>query len=364
MGQNINLNTEVLNLDISIIVVALNESATIEECLQSILSMDYQSGSFEIIVVDGGSKDGTIDIVNQIVEKDTRVRLIMELRKGTSAARNTGFFASKYDHVAFTDADCVVPRNWLRVLHDAFVVEQGNDPSVAAVGGVTKTDEQVSGKFVKALELSLNSSLGSFQFSTTGKSYFKRREVKDIPTLNILLDKSKVEDVGAFDESLRSEAEDAELCYKLVKHGYKLISTPESSVVHKYRSGPGQWWRNMKRYGRGRMRLMKRYPDMINIFYLMPIIFLLSLIFSPVIAAASYYHFNWPDFITYFFMLPLLYFPMIISFSLFIAKANKRLDLFPRIALAYMVTHIGYSLGELQGIFRSIKSGGLSDKTK
>jgi len=353
----------VLNLDVSIIVVALNEANTIKECLDSLLNMEYSGGTYEIIVVDGGSKDGTDEIVNEYTMKDSRVSLIIETRKGTSAARNTGFFSSKNDFVAFTDADCVVPRRWLQVLHDAFVEERDRDPMVAAVGGVTKTDEKVSGHFVKALELSLNSSIGSFKFSTTGKSYFKRREVKDIPTLNILLDREMVKEVGAFDESLRSEAEDAELCYKLVKNGYKLISIPESSVVHKYRSGPRQWGRNMRRYGRGRMRLMKRYPDMINIFYILPIVFFLSFWVSPFITLLSMFYFEWPIWLSLFFALPLLYLPLVTGYSLFISITNKRKGLFPLITAAYIITHMGYSLGELEGLFKTKKAGGLSDKS-
>jgi len=352
----------VLFLNISVIVVALNEVRTIEECLDSLLALDYADGEFEIIVVDGGSTDGTAEIVDKCQESDPRVRLIPEPRKGTSVARNTGFFNAKYEYIAFTDADCVVPTNWLQILHDAFVEEKAKDPKVAAVGGVTKTDEEESGRFVKALELTLNSSFGSFSFSTTGKSYFKRREVKDIPTLNILLDREIVAEVGAFDESLRSEAEDAELCYKLVKNGYKLISIPESSVIHKYRSEPGQWWKNMNRYGRGRMRLMKRYPDMINIFYILPIFFFLSILMSPILAALSHGYFVWPLPVTLFFALPLLYFPLIALFSLFISSANKRKDLFFLITYAFIITHLGYSLGEIQGLFRSTKDGGLSDK--
>lgn len=349
-------------LNISVIVVALNEKNTIEKCLDSLLSIDYQSGEYEVIVVDGGSTDGTAEIVRRFEGSDQRVRLITELRKGTSAARNTGFFKSKYEYIAYTDADCVVPKQWLQVLHDAFVDEKARDPKVAAVGGVTKTDEEVSGRFVKALELALNSSFGSFNFSTTGKSYFKRREVKDIPTLNILLDREIVREVGAFDESLRSEAEDAELCYKLVKNGYKLISIPESSVIHQYRSEPKQWWRNMKRYGRGRMRLMKRYPDMINIYYILPILFFLSICTSPVLTALSFGYFQWPLPVTLFFAFPMLYFPLIILFALFISSANGRRDLFPLISYAFIITHLGYSLGELQGLFRSTKDGELSDK--
>lgn len=324
--------------------------------------MEYKNGEFEVIVVDGGSSDGTAEVVEEFSTKDDRVRLITELRKGTSAARNTGFSNAKFDYIAFTDADCVVPVHWLQILHDAFVEERKRDPKVAAVGGVTKTDENTSGKFVKALEMTLNSSFGSFRFSTTGKSYFKRREVKDIPTLNILLDRENVLDVGAFDESLKSEAEDAELCYKLVKNGYKLISIPESSVIHKYRAEPKQWWKNMNRYGRGRMRLMKRYPDMVNFFYLLPIFFFLSIIGSIPMALISYLVWHLPNPVVLFFTLPLLYFPLIALFSLYISVSNKRTDLFTRITYAFIITHLGYSLGEIQGIFRSTKDGGLSDK--
>ncbi len=351
------------HLDVSIIVVALNEAKVIGDCLDSLLKMKYRNGEFEIVVVDGCSTDGTPDVVREYMKRDSRIRLEIEEKRGTSAARNAGFFAAKYDYIAYTDADCVVPPQWLQILHDAFIEERKHDPMVAAVGGAAQTEEAVSGKFVKALEFTLNSSIGSFRFSTTGKSYFKRKEVKDIPTLNILMDRNMVKEVGVFDETLRSEAEDAELCYKLVKNGYKLFSIPESYVVHRYRSKPREWWRNMKRYGRGRMRLMKRYPDMINIYYILPIFFLLSLMASPILSMLSLFYFQWPVWLALFFTLPLLYFPMVTLFSFFICRANKRKDLFPHVLLAFVLTHIGYSLGELQGIFRSRKKvGGLSDK--
>ena len=116
------------HLNISIIVVALNEVRTIKECLDSLLSLEYKDGEFEILVIDGGSTDGTAEIVRRYSDTDVRVKLITELRKGTSVARNTGFFSAKFDHIAFTDADCVVPVPWLQIMHDAFVEETARDP--------------------------------------------------------------------------------------------------------------------------------------------------------------------------------------------------------------------------------------------
>ena len=107
---------------------------------------------------------------------------------------------------------------------------------------------------------------------------------------------------------------------------------------------------------------MKRYPDMINIFYLLPIFFFISIFAALPLALVSYLIWHLPNPVVLFFALPLLYFPLIILFSLYISSANKRLDLFPKVTYAFILTHLGYSLGEIQGLFRSKKDGGLSDK--
>ncbi len=92
---------------LSIFFPAYNEAAHIEEAITKALKIAPQvSEKFEILVIDDGSKDRTGDIVSKISKSHPQVKLITHNpNKGYGEALKTGFYNSKYDWVAFTDAD-------------------------------------------------------------------------------------------------------------------------------------------------------------------------------------------------------------------------------------------------------------------
>lgn len=95
---------------ISVIVPVHNGEATIGACVESLLRLDYPREQLEIIVVDNRSTDRTRDILNGYP-----IRVLAEDDVQSSyAARNRGIAASSGDTLAFTDADCVADRGWLR----------------------------------------------------------------------------------------------------------------------------------------------------------------------------------------------------------------------------------------------------------
>jgi len=90
---------------ISIIIPALNEEDVIECCLQSLENQNYKN--FEIIVVDGGSKDRTVEIAKKYA------RVLTQESKTIGGARKEGTLAARGDILAFTDADTILDPNWL-----------------------------------------------------------------------------------------------------------------------------------------------------------------------------------------------------------------------------------------------------------
>lgn len=103
---------------ISVTMPAYNASKYIRETLDSLLAQTYKD--FEIIVVDDGSTDDTVQIVEEYVKKDDRVRLIKNEHGGVSVARNTGVEAAKYPWVAIMDSDDIAMPNRLeRQLEEA-----------------------------------------------------------------------------------------------------------------------------------------------------------------------------------------------------------------------------------------------------
>lgn len=97
--------------DVSIVIPAFNEEKHIRACLDSILKQKT-SYSFEVIVCDNNSTDKTASLV-QSYKENHPVRLIREKKKGAAAARAAGFEAAKAPIVFSTDADTILPENWI-----------------------------------------------------------------------------------------------------------------------------------------------------------------------------------------------------------------------------------------------------------
>lgn len=88
---------------ISVIVPAFNAETHLERCLASILSQTYHP--IEVIVVDDGSTDGTLQVARTAANEDERVHVLSQVNGGVSTARNLGLDAAHGDWVSFIDAD-------------------------------------------------------------------------------------------------------------------------------------------------------------------------------------------------------------------------------------------------------------------
>lgn len=96
------------NWSISLVIPAYNEEAGIVQALaEARRDLPLVAGTFEILVVDDGSRDATVDLVEAQAHKWANVRLLRhEKNRGYGAALRTGFEAARHDLIAFTDADC------------------------------------------------------------------------------------------------------------------------------------------------------------------------------------------------------------------------------------------------------------------
>jgi glycosyltransferase involved in cell wall biosynthesis len=99
---------------ISVVTPTLNQAGTIEETIQSVAAQDYPS--FEHIVVDGGSTDGTLDIL----ERHPQLRWISEADRGQSDAINKGIDMSEGEIVAYLNSDDVLRPGAFQAVAEAF----------------------------------------------------------------------------------------------------------------------------------------------------------------------------------------------------------------------------------------------------
>ena len=87
------------SIKISVVIPSFNREKTIEKCIRSVMNQSYPP--YEILVVDDGSTDGTIQKIASL--HIDMVRLLQQEHKGAQAARNYGIREAKGDYIAFLD---------------------------------------------------------------------------------------------------------------------------------------------------------------------------------------------------------------------------------------------------------------------
>lgn len=88
---------------ISVIIPAYNAETYLQKCVESVILQSYTN--FEIIIIDDGSKDGTLKVAKQLELQDKRIKVIHQENRGLPAARNTGLRNANGEFVFFLDSD-------------------------------------------------------------------------------------------------------------------------------------------------------------------------------------------------------------------------------------------------------------------
>lgn len=122
-----------MNVIISVIVPAYNVELYIARCLESLKNQSFTN--FEVIVVDDGSKDNTVKIIEQFVRCDTRFKMVQQKNSGQGSARNHGIKLAEGDYLSFVDSDDWVHRDYLMNLYNS-IKSSGADIAMCNVDRV------------------------------------------------------------------------------------------------------------------------------------------------------------------------------------------------------------------------------------
>ena len=206
-----------MNELVSIIMPVYNREKTIRRAVDSVLKQTY--ANFELIIVDDGSADDSVKIVEQY--SDSRIKLIrLESNQGANAARNIGIKNASGEYIAFQDSDDEWYHNKLEMQMAKFKTKC--DAVFCPYILVDGTSRKMYG-FEYDNSYSMNDQL---------KETLKKYNVIGTPTL--ILKKKTLEDVGLFDETL-PRLQDYELVLRIIKK-YTFGYVPEV-LVNAYREG-------------------------------------------------------------------------------------------------------------------------------
>lgn len=228
---------------VSVVIPVKNGAAHIRELLDSLMEVDYNKDKLEIVVVDGNSTDNTREIASQYP-----VKILTEERPGLNAARNTGIKHSDGEIIAFTDFDCVVPKDWIWK-----IVENSQNSHAGCIGG------NVQGYYDDFLSRYSDESIIPVM------RIFKKREVLDAVKppqgypagCNMAFMREALKKAGGFDESVKYGFDEDELVERICRSGYKMVLDPDVLVKHKHRSTLQNLLKQTFNYGRGLGNLLK-----------------------------------------------------------------------------------------------------------
>lgn len=213
-----------MNKDVSIVTITHNEEKNIEDCITSLLELNYPYGIFEIIVVDSSS-----DHTRDIVRKFTTVKLVESEFKEFAPKRNIGISAARYGLIAFIDADCTVPKKWL-----SKIIRKLDNKNVAAVAGnaFPPSNAPFLGKRIACLGKPAGGAIGYDSYAIN-----LDHGINVVATTSTIFKKKVLKLIGGFDEKENYAAggEDWNVSQKIREAGYVLEFDPEVTVYHKTR---------------------------------------------------------------------------------------------------------------------------------
>jgi GT2 family glycosyltransferase len=199
---------------ISVVIATYNRKDLLLGCLAAVTRLEYPD--FEVIVADDGSTDGCIDAARQ---QFPQVRYLSHpMNTGEPAARNRGVRAATGDIIAFTDDDCIPPRDWLQ-RH----ARHYGDPAIAAAGGPQVCPAP---NFYEAFDMAQ----WSIRFDTI-ETIDRICDYEHLLTGNMSVRSAMFDRVGLFDEQFRSGC-DSDFIRRVSRAGYRFVRDPDLRVDH------------------------------------------------------------------------------------------------------------------------------------
>ena len=322
-------------MDATFILPIFNESPFINKVISSIL---YQNKinqlDFEILISDGGSTDGTLEIINSIIQDNSNVHLIDNLQNIVSTGFNFALNKAKGDVIIRVDGHCKIPPDYLEKCSNLL---KSGDADI--VGGVIETIS--SGLIGNAISVAQSSWFGvggvKFRNSNLNKSSY-------VDTLAFGAHRREIfADIGGYDEEMVCNQDD-EFNFRAIQAGKKIWIDPTIKTEYFARSSYLKLFKQYFNYGFYKVRGIQKRGQIISTRHLIPATFIISLIGTLIFG--YFQHLPWLS----YSVLSIYLIINIISSIIVSQKAS----LIPLLFLAFCTLHLGYGSGFIWGLVRFV----------
>jgi glycosyltransferase involved in cell wall biosynthesis len=323
-----------INYSVAIIIPTLNEERFIAKCLDCIISQTFPFAEMDVIVVDGGSRDRTKEIVNEYHDRYENIRLIANPGKIQSIAFNIGVKNSSAPYVVRLDAHALYESEYI----EKCIIELRKDGKRGNVGG-----RCIIRPYDNSLWANTNAILNYSRFGIGGSAFRVGLTPQNVDSVPFgAFPRSVIEKVGGMKEYLR-RGEDNEINSRIRKAGYNVFFNPE--IVSSYYARPTLKASCQQMFANGESIGHLFYVDKesIGLRHMIPLLFVAGIIVG-VIASVIYHP------IGYLLGAGLsLYFICDIIASVVASNKHGWKYCLPLFVLFFCV-HVSYGLGTIKGL--------------
>jgi len=317
---------------ISVIIPVRNEEAHLAALFKGLLEQEYPPDRYEILVADGNSTDRTREFVERYArEPIPRVVWLPNPRQLSSAGRNVGVKASRGELILFIDGHCRISSPTL-FLDTARIMQATGADCLCRPQPLTCPENTWFQDVIARARATL---IGHGRDSTiyaTGQEGFV-----DPTSSGATYHRSVFDRVGMYDERFDA-CEDVDFNYRVFKAGLRSYLSSRCAISYRPRSSLGGLFKQLVRYGRGRVRFMRKHPDALNISQLVPAAFVAWLAAGVIASCVS-------TFAAKVFLVPLvLYAGLVLAFSGWLGLRHGWCDFLVAPAV-YLAVHVGLGLG-------------------
>lgn len=327
---------------VTVIVPCRNEARFIESCLNSIVHSGYPETRLEVLVVDGQSEDGTVEIVERFEREHPSVRVIPNPQRITPTALNLGIRASRGEFIIWMSAHNRYEAGYIRTSVD-WAMRTGADN----VGGIIAAEPRENTLFGRAITIALAHRFGN------GGSKFRTSVAEPVWADTVFggcYRRDVFAKVGMFNENL-VRGQDFEFNVRLRRAGLRTLLVPGIRSTYFARSRPIDFLKH--NWANGVWAILPfRYTDVVPVSFrhLVPMLFVASLILG--FLAGIWIH---PlAMLTFGVLSAYVLATIIVSAAIAFQRRDYRL-LFV-MPIVFWFLHITYGLGSLWAAIRSSRA--------
>jgi glycosyltransferase involved in cell wall biosynthesis len=314
---------------IAIVIPCKNENRYISKCLDSVIAAECPEAEKQIFVCDGGSTDGSLEIIESYCREFPIVHLINNIKQTTPYALNLGIENSNADIIIILGAHSEIKEDYISECIKCLDL----DPKIGCAGGIIESIYENEKAQIISIAMSSSFGVGNAYFRTGNKNGF-------VDTVAFGAYKKVVfEKAGLFDTDLTRNQDD-EFNFRVIKSGFKIYLSEKIKSRYYVRSSFKKLFNQYFQYGFWKVYVNKKHKTITTYRQLAPACLIIYFLVGAVFSLID------PELLKLYFSGISVYIVLVLFFSILKSKKIRQIL---SLSFAFIILHLSYGTGYVRG---------------